>query len=78
MASDAEIKIWRKVQHEFLVEDAQKQVREFFGEDGVPDWIDHGDYEYLVERFIDEFDCNVAENKRWHDLIKEEVSSHVD
>ena len=72
---DERERIFREVLHEYLLMDAERQVGDFFGEDGIPEWVDNDFYELLVDRFTYEQDCNVPENVTWQNLIYEEVQN---
>ena len=70
--------IYRKVQHEFYLEDARNFVTEYLAwqrdcdEDDITDEeLDKYDYEYLVEQFEDNEDCNVAFNDTWQSVVRD-------
>ena len=87
--------IYRHQEKMYRLEDADRQLREYFGitddaeEEDLPACYakleenigatyeeatdpNSGSYilDYLVERFADEFDCNVAENDIWQSVIQ--------
>lgn len=75
MTPEQIIAAYRYQEHKFRIADAKNQL------DANADWIeDEYGYSYdeimdfadeLVERFEDEFDCNVSENGAWADRITE-------
>lgn len=83
LSSETIEKIYRKREHQYLLEDAQSQfVRYIFGDEEVPDEqieqeihnlkSSHGNniFERFVEEFEDLKDCNVADNNTWEVAIK--------
>lgn len=66
-----ERKIFRKVLREYLTEDAENHVAEYLeAHDIDPASVEVG-YDYLVDRFEDEQDCNIAENIVWDRIVEE-------
>ena len=75
--TDEELKIYRKVQREFLTEDARNFVREHLAyirecdEDDITDEeLDSFDYDYLVDEYQDHEDCNVPFNSTWEYVVE--------
>ena len=70
--------IFREVQHEYFVEDAQRQVADFLELENVdPETFDGTfDYEYLADIFAENHDCNVADNDAWRNLIQEYIKTN--
>jgi hypothetical protein len=76
--TDEEYRIYRKVQREFLMEDARNFVADYIAnerdcdpEDIDDDELDKYDYEYLVKRYEKLEDCNVAFNDTWQYVVEE-------
>ena len=72
--------IYRKVQHEFYLEDARNFVREYLEnvddraldvDDITEEELDGYDYEYLVSEYENRQDCNVAFNDTWHGVVRD-------
>lgn len=83
LSSETIEKIYRKREHQYLLEDTQSQfVQYIFGDEEVPDEqieqeihnlkSSHGNniFERFVEEFEDLKDCNVADNNTWEVTIK--------
>lgn len=71
-ATTAEMKdqIYRIVEQEFAIQDAQSQVIDYCtGNEIDVNPLDDGDYEVLAQRFRDNHDCNLADNDQWQELI---------
>lgn len=71
---------------EFVIEDAKRHVKEII--DAYDSDVDHAvnyvvplalktitddDYRYLAETFVEDHDCNVADNDQWDDIIDDFV-----
>lgn len=80
MDSKTEYEIFRKVDHEYRLEDAKQQV-EWFLEGYLDGKYDASeleiDYEHLAEIFEAKDDANVAENQLWHDIISDYVKELI-
>ena len=83
--TDEEYRIYRKVQREFLMEDAHNFIadalayeRDVEPEDMDDDELNKFDYEALVREFLDREDCNVAFNDTWQRIAKEAVNDYLD
>ena len=79
-----EYEIYRKVQREFLLEDARNfiadelaNVRDCDPEDITDEELDRFDYDGLVKEYERREDCNVAFNDTWSDIAHEEVNDYV-
>ena len=78
MYTNEEYETYLKVQHEFLLEDARNFVADYLAneQDIDPDDIDDEeiekyDLEYLVKRYEEEQDCDVAFNDTWRNIVEE-------
>ena len=80
MDSKTEYEIFRKIDHEYRLEDAKQQV-EWFLEgylDGkYQDSELEIDYEHLAEIFEEKDDANVGENQLWQDIISDYVKELI-
>ena len=80
MDSKTEYEIFRKIDHEYRLEDAKQQV-EWFLEGYLDGKYDASeleiDYEHLAEIFEAKDDANVAENQLWHDIISDYVKELI-
>lgn len=77
--------IFRKVQHDYFVEDAKAQVEQYLWLESLisdsvsdpDDYVDDFDYDYLADVFADEKDCNVADNDVWQTIIADYVKNDL-
>lgn len=72
--------IFRRVDHEYLLEYAKTHVMEYLGsishdEDDIPTSVS-ADLEFLVERYEKRRDPNVTENDTWKSVVEEYFSGH--
>lgn len=72
--------IFRRVDHEYLLEYAKTHVMEYLGsishdEDDIPTGVS-ADLEFLVEQYEKRRDPNVAENDTWKSVVEEYFSGH--
>lgn len=75
-----EYAIYRKVKHEFYVEDAKAQVEYYLDGNITSDldtYMNDFDYEYLADVFADEKDCEVADNDKWQAIITDYVMNDL-
>lgn len=70
--TEAEYAAYRKVQHYFEFQDAMCQVEDYDDLNGTiwREKLTEGDYEVLVERYDDAYDCNINENALWEAVIE--------
>jgi len=66
--SEADRKIFDKVNLLYRTADAERHIVDMFGEDFEHD---RADCEILAERFIDYYDCNADENSFFESIINE-------
>lgn len=71
-----EYEIYRKVQHDFYLEDARNFVADWIAydqdrdsDDITDEELEGYDYEYLVKEYVDREDCNVAYNDTWESVV---------
>lgn len=74
--TDFEYKIYLKVKRELLKEDARCFITDYLAEkndcdpsDITSEMLDKYDYDYLVNEFEENEDCNVAFNDTWDEII---------
>ena len=74
--TDIEYKIYLKVKRELLKEDARYFITDYLAEKNDCDpsditnaMLDKYDYDYLVNEFEENEDCNVAFNDTWDEII---------
>lgn len=75
--TNTEYKIYLKVKHEFLKEDARYFITDYLAEkndcdpsDITNEMLDKYDYDYLASEFEENEDCNVAFNDTWDEIIE--------
>ena len=66
-----EYDVYRKVQHDFLLEDARNFVADHLECDEDDEQMEKYDYEYLVSEYERREDCNVAFNDTWWSVVEE-------
>ena len=75
LSRDVEEYIFRKVMHEYYVEDAAAQAAQYVEDNYTPEQIKMRpicfDYDYLADLFEERHDCNVADNDLWQQIIGE-------
>jgi hypothetical protein len=76
--------IYDKLEHDYVLEDAHNHVKEYFKDRDITRKDRHYDesnlridYEFLVHRFMDRRDCNVADNTVWDSIIFDHVQELV-
>ena len=74
--TEVEYKIYLKVKRELLKEDARYFITDYLAEkndcdpcDITSEMLDKYDYDYLVNEFEENEDCNVAFNDTWDEII---------
>lgn len=60
----------------YNIDDAESQMRDYLEEhysdsetEKIMNTLESSDYEILAERFMDNHDCNVADNEIWRNLV---------
>ena len=75
LTPEAEEEIFRKVLHQYYVEDAAAQAAQYVEYHYTQAELDEHpisfDYDYLADLFEERHDCNVADNDQWQSLIAE-------
>jgi len=74
--TESEYKIYLKVKRELLKEDARYFITDYLAEkndcdpsDITSEMLDKYDYDYLVNEFEENENCNVAFNDTWDEII---------
>ena len=74
--TESEYKTYLKVKRELLKEDARYFITDYLAEkidcdpsDITNEMLDKYDYDYLVNEFEENEDCNVAFNDTWDEII---------
>lgn len=74
--TNTEYKIYLKVKRELLKEDARYFITDYLAEkndcdpsDITSEMLDKYDYDYLVDEFEENEDCNVAFSDTWDEII---------
>lgn len=75
--SDAIAKaIYRAEELEYTIQDAVNHVDDYISENEFvltdEEW-EQVDYNYLAEKFLDNHDCNIADNDQWEYIVENHI-----
>ena len=63
---------YRERQHQYLLANARRHIKEYCDYEGIADLSDDdGLAEVCMQRFEDDFNCNVDENAQWESAVRE-------
>jgi len=65
---------YRERQRQYLLENARRHIKEYCDYEGLADLSDDdGLAEVCMQRFEDDFNCNVDENAQWESAVRENI-----